>query len=134
MAPPAAAELTLTNTRSLAFGAFAPGNSSGSAILTPGSTRTCLGTVTCIGSTYHSASFLLEGEPASSYSLHLPEEAIMTNENNDTLLVDDLTHNAPGALDSTGTQTFNVGATLHISGSQPAGSYSGNIEITVEYE
>ena len=39
-----------------------------------------------------------------------------------------------GTLDTSGTDTFSVGATLHVGLAQPMGAYAGSFDVIVEYQ
>ncbi len=71
----------------------------------------------------------------NTYSITLPSSATLTSGGN-TMTVDTFTHDE-GALpklpSGTGSETFNVGATLNVGAVQAGGTYSGTFAVTVSY-
>ncbi len=75
----------------------------------------------------------MTGASGATYSITLPSSAILTS-GGDTMTVDTYTDDA-GATPTLvgGSDTFNVGATLHVGATQAAGTYSGTFSVTVHY-
>lgn len=130
-------ELSLQNTRSLSFGGFVAG-SGGSVTLSPGGERSAAGSVVLVPSDNgQSAQFTVEGEPDATYFIDLPADSsvVLTGPGADMTLTDFTSEpsGAGGQLNSAGSQTLSVGATLHVQDGQTAGSYSGSFSVTVDY-
>jgi len=82
------------------------------------------------------ATFTVSGQAAYNFTVTLPSAAVTLNgPSGATMTVDTFTSdpNGTGTLDGTGNKTLNVGATLHVGGSQAAGSYTGSFDVTVNY-
>ncbi len=79
------------------------------------------------------AAFDVTGASGQAYFITLPSSATLTS-GGDTMNVDTFNHDA-GASPSLvgGSDTFNVGATLHVGPTQAAGTYSGTFTVTVNY-
>ena len=79
------------------------------------------------------ASFNVTGEGSQAYAITLPSSATL-NSGGNTMTVDTFTHDAGGspAL-SSGSDSFNVGATLNVGASQAPGAYTGTFAVTVGY-
>ena len=121
------------------FGNIAAGSSAGSVQLTPAGSRSLTGGITLPGiqGTVTPASFLISGAPNVAYSITLPVNALIitSGSNNMEVNVFESDPAATGTLGTNGLQTLNVGATLIVGASQPAGSYSSNspFAVTVNY-
>ena len=105
----------------------------------PSSTGQCSGSgqnFTTTGGAGSSAQFIVTGDAGVSYSVTLPaDHTVLLVADANTMELNSFTSSvgATGTLDG-GSQTFTVGATLTVGNSQPAGTYSGSFEVTVNYE
>jgi hypothetical protein len=78
------------------------------------------------------AAFTVTGDADALYDITLPGSTTLTS-GADSMSVDAFTHDATGVLVG-GTETFSVGATLHVSSSQPSGEYAGSFSVVVTYQ
>ncbi len=90
--------------------------------------------VDLLGGTPAAASFDVTGKGNANYSITFSSPATLTSGGN-SMTVDTFNHDAGGSptLPGGGSETFNVGATLHVGGTQAAGTYSGTFTATVNY-
>lgn len=87
------------------------------------------------------ASFSVAGQANASYSISITDNDLTHTDGVTTMAlatkhdVDATTADSPasGTLDGTGAQTIYVGGTLTVAAAQAAGTYSGTITATVEY-
>ena len=126
----------------LVFGdVIASTTASGSVALNPQTEARTATTVTL--ATTHSANsahFSVGGESGAAYAITLPASSTLSDGASHNMTVDtfqaSVAAGAPGATTGTltgGAQTFNVGATLHVSISQLAGTYTGTFDVSVAY-
>jgi len=135
------APIAILKTGDMNFGNIAVSASDGTVILAHDGTRTKTGGVTLPASVgvVSAASFTVTGEAGFTYSITLPSTATTIDDNiGHTMTVDNFSCNySPGniATFTGGTSTLNVGATLNVTGSQTAGSYSSDtpFDVTVNY-
>ncbi len=79
------------------------------------------------------AGFTAAGEGNQAYTISLPSSATLTGPGT-AMTLDTFTDDNPSpSLPPAGSETFNVGGTLHVGASQAAGAYSGSISVTVNY-
>jgi hypothetical protein len=135
------AQLVVSNTRTLAFGSFAAA-SGGTVTLAPSGARSRTGGVVLVaaGGAATSAAFSVsDTDPANAsrtYLITLPDDGAVTlGSGASTMAVNGFTSNPStfGAL-SGGSQILTVGATLTVGANQPAGTYSGNFSVIVNFE
>ncbi len=100
--------------------------------VTPAGARSSVD-VDLLGGVPSAASFDVTGEPAQTYFITLPSPATLTSGGN-TMTVDTFNHDA-GVTPTLagGSDTFNVGATLHVGATQASGTYSDTYSVTVNY-
>jgi hypothetical protein len=134
--------INLVKLDDLHFGNIAIGNSIGSVQLNPEGTRTVTGgaTLPSVSGTVSAAEFTVFGMEGYSYSVLLPSSVIITNTTgtgSETMLVDMFVSNpsSNGTLGTNGSETLDIGATVHVSGNQPYGNYISPtpFEVTVAY-
>jgi hypothetical protein len=77
--------------------------------------------------------FAITGEGTNTYAITLPASTTISYDVND-MTVDSFVSSpdATGTL-AAGADTLRVGATLHSTGSQVPGSYTGTFDVTVVY-
>ena len=120
----------------LNFGTLVPG-SGGTVIVTPGGVRSATGGISLISSAVSAATFNVTGEVSTPYTITLPASILITNTVTPTqqMTVDTFASNpsGTGTLSGLGAQSLAVGATLHVTASQPSGLYTGTFNVTVAY-
>jgi len=125
----------ISNTANMNFGNVAVGASPGTVVLTPAGGRTPTGGVTLPATTgtVAAAAFTVTGVAGYTYAITLPSAALTISSGANSMTVDNWTSNPTptGTLDGGGSQTLWVGATLHVSGSQAAGTYTSATPFTV---
>jgi hypothetical protein len=127
------APIAVSQATGMQFGALSPTATAGTVVLGTNGSRTPTN-VDLLPGTGTAAAFNVTGDGTSTYSISLPGAPITLNDGGNSMTVDAFGHDAGGspAL-SSGTATFNVGATLNIGASQPAGTYSGSYTVSVNY-
>jgi hypothetical protein len=131
--------IAITKTVDMNFGNLAVNATSGTIVLTPASTRTNTGGVTFLNGnagTVTAASFTVTGLADATYSITLPASATTISYSGNDMTVDNWTSDpTPTGVLTAGTQTLNVGATLNVPASSPAGVYTSAtpFEVTVNY-
>ena len=86
--------------------------------------------------------FDVTGSNNVSYSISVPADGVVTltdtgGNSGLAMPVKNFTTNQPldvGTLDGTGAQTMSIGATLTVGSNQTESTYSGNYDITVDYQ
>ena len=137
--------ISISNTADMNFGNIAVSATGGTVLLSPAGSRTPTGgvmlPVTATG-TVTAASFTVSGIGTYTYAITLPVADVLLTEptTSATMIVNAFTSDPSttgtlgGTVANTGTQTLNVGATLNVSASQPAGVYvSAPFTVTVNY-
>jgi len=128
--------ITITNAGDLNFGNVAVSASGGTVILTPAGSRTTTGGVTLpnfnIG-TVTAAHFDVTGTAGYTYAITLPSTPTTVTSGSNSMLVNAFTSTptTTGALDGSGEQTIDVGATLNVNAAQAAGTYESATPFTV---
>lgn len=126
----------ITTQSGLSFGDMSSSGTAGTIVLSPDGTRTATG-----GTTFNStvagnpATFDIQGEANSTFSISLPASILLTDAAANNMVVDNFTSvpTPAGVLDASGQQTLLVGATLNVGSNQAFGSYSGVMSVTVVY-
>ena len=135
----AASNISWSSSQALGFGKFAAG-SGGSVTITPAGSRSATGTVVLLSSGPGSAaSFSLTGTPNFlAFSITLPANGTvaLTRAGGGTMALTQFTStpSGTGALNASGQQTINVGATLTVGSGAAQGRYTGTFEIFLNYE
>lgn len=134
--------IAITKTADLSFGKFAAGAGGTITVSTSGA-RTASGVVPLTASTTTAAKFDVTGENSATYSISFSGSTTTLTSGSDTMafaLVSDLSGaNATsgsvtsGTLDGSGKQSIYVGGELTVGASQPPGSYTGSVNVAVEY-
>ena len=126
------APISISSSGSLEFGTAEPTGVAGTVTINPNGTRTA-SNVILWASSVSAVTFNVSGFSSEIYAITLPSSATLTGPSG-TMTVDTFTHDAGGspAL-SSGSDTFNVGATLHVGATQPPGLYTGTFAVTVGY-
>jgi len=127
------APLTITKNVDLNFGNIASGSAAGSVVLSPAGGRTATNVILPnVTGTVSAAQFTVNGLAGANYSLTLPPSATISS-GSETMVINNFTSNATNVLTG-GSETFSVGATISIAANQPAGLYTGNFSVTVDYQ
>jgi hypothetical protein len=141
--PPRPVVITVNHSQPLAFGAFTPGVSGGTITVSPdGGTRTSTGTVIPLnmGLVYTPAMFYVRANPGTVISLLSGPPAVLSGSNGGTLSLQlDDTFPASPFVTSVPYQqqtTVLLGGTLTVGtiASNPAGNYSGTVDVTFVQE
>jgi len=120
----------------LYFGEISSGSEAGTLTLSTGGVRTTTGGVSVNRAVAGSpASFDLQGAPNASYTVSFPAAVILTNGSPNSMVVDGFNSSPDntGVIDASGQQTLYVGGTLNVDSNQSFGSYTGLLNITVDY-
>ncbi len=133
--------IAITKQADLAFGSFAASGTAGSVTISPNGTRAVSGGVTAMGGSTTAARFDVVGQTGLNYSITLGGSATLTDGANSMAFtsISDVTASAITAGNVTsgtlaaGTQSIFVGGVLTVGINQAAGSYSGTVSATVEY-
>ncbi len=127
--------ITITKTTDMNFGNVAVNNTAGTVVMATDNSRTVTGgcTLPATAGTVAAAAFGISGVASATYSITLPSSATTITSGANTMTVDTWTSNPTptGTLDGTGASTLLVGATLHVAGSQAAGTYTSATPFTV---
>lgn len=130
------APLSIARTVDMNFGNVSVDATPGTVVLTPAGGRSTTGgcALPSVTGTVTAASFDITGFAGTVYSITLPAGATTLNSGTDLMTVDtwqsSLTPTASRTL-TTGAETLNVGATLHVGGGQPGGTYVSATPFTV---
>jgi len=123
----------------MAFGNIAISATAGTVALPPASSpnRIPTGGVTlpAIAGTVTAALFDVTGAASTTYAITLPIIASQLSSGSDHMNIDAFLSDIglTGTLSVGGTQSFYVGSTIHVAAAQPAGTYSGTFDVTVNY-
>jgi hypothetical protein len=120
----------------LGFGQVVATGVAGTVTVTPAGARMAAGGVVLgNGLSASAATFTVTGEPDTSYSITLPDSALLSNGSAEMAADSFLSvPSGSGTLGPGGTQGVAVGATLHVGAAQAATRYSGTYSLTVAYE
>jgi len=136
---PASADLVpaiaITNTVPLEFGQIVPSATIGTVTVPTAGNRAISGGVTLAnGIVATPSSFDVTGSADSTYAITLPTSITLLGVG-PPMVVDGFVSDPSGngLLSPQGTQTFPVGATLHVGVNQPAGEYTGTFDVNIAY-
>ena len=135
--------ITIAKTQDLKFGQIVP-NGGGVITVSPAGSRTLFsGDATLIDESYSpisAAAFTVNGDGGHNYDIDLPDniqikngDAEMTVDNFKCSIATNV-GTLSGALNAAGSETFTVGADLHVDAAQAYGAYSGTFPVTVTYQ
>ncbi len=126
------APISISAGANMDFGTVSPTGTAGTVTVTPTGARSSVN-VDLLGGLPAAAAFDVTGGPGQVYFITLPSSTTLTSGGN-TMTVDTFTHDA-GATPTLagGSDTFNVGATMHVGATQVEGTYSGTFAVTVNY-
>jgi hypothetical protein len=127
--------IAIANTANMNFGNVAVSTVAGTVVLTPAAARSVTGgcTLPATVGTVAAGAFNVTGAPNYTYAITLPAAAttISFGANNMTVDTWTSTPSGTGTLSGAGAQALTVGATLHVAGSQAAGTYISATPFTV---
>jgi hypothetical protein len=129
------APLEISNVTDLYFGTIAPSTSVADTVtvLADGS-RKCGPALTCLTADHTAAAFAVTGEADAFYTISLPGEIKIVNENGTAMRVADFNGSKTGGQLLSGEDSFTVGGTLDVGVRQEAGKYTGSFTVAVEYQ
>lgn len=136
----AQASISIFKNTDMNFGTIAASSGGGTVVLSASGSRTVSGGIILPSLTgiVSAAQFTVTGEPGYTYAITLPADFTLYESGvGPAFMVANAFTSTPSATGtlSGGTETVLVGATLNVSGSQTAGSYSNSasFEVTVNY-
>lgn len=133
--------ISLAKTVDMSFGNTAVSALAGGTVrLTPDGTRSAGGsgvTLPAVSGVVSAAAFAVTGMPGFTYTITLPESAVMHGPGTADILIDAFESypSTTGTLDAGGAQTLRVGAMLHVAAMQAPGVYTNAaaVPVTVNY-
>ena len=126
------APVTLAQTAGLDFGVVAAGAAAGTVTLTPASdVRTCSPGLACVGAANRGA-FAVVG--ATGYTVAITVDATTTLTGAGAPMSLALTPSTAAVVAIGLPQTFHVGGTLTVGAAQAAGTYTGNYNVSADYQ
>lgn len=136
--------IAITKAADLVFGDFAPGEAGGTVTVSTSGGRTASGTIlSTAGDTSAAAKFDVTGNADSTYSINTTAPGSLTDSvSTETMVLEifsDLdaggitTGNVTAGTLTSGAQSIYMGGKLTVGAAQAAGTYSGDITVTVEY-
>ncbi len=127
------APISISTSGDMDFGTMLTTGTAGTVTVTPAGARSSVD-VDLFGGFPAAAAFDVTGRSNQNYSITLPSSATLTSGGN-TMTIDTFTDDAGAnpSLPGGGSDTFNVGATLHVGATQASGTYSGTFSVTVNY-
>jgi spore coat protein U-like protein len=135
------APIAIAKAADLAFGSFAASATAGTVTVSPNGARTFTGGVAAAGGTPTAAKFNVTGEAGLTYAITLGGTAQLTSGAN-TMAFTSISDVTASAITSTnvssgtltgGAQSIYVGGVLAVGAAQVAGTYSGTVTATVDY-
>lgn len=124
----------ITNTAAMNFGNVAVSTVAGTVVLTPAGGRSTTGgcTLPATTGTVSAATFNVTGADGYTYAITLPSTDVTITDGTNNMIVNTFTSNPSGTGTLTGgSEALTVGATLNVSGSQVAGTYTTATPFTV---
>ncbi len=126
--------IAISTTTNMSFGdLYADNVAIGTVVLDVAGARTVTGSVATGPTAGAAAVFAVTGTASATYAVTVPAADVTITSGANTMIVNTFVHNSGGALDGTGNDTFNVGATLNVGISQAAGAYSGSFNMVANY-
>jgi len=139
------APITITKSADLIFGKFAPGTGAGTVTVSTSGARTATGgaILSTIGSTPTAAQFDVTGDNEATYGITWSGDTELSDGEESTMTltrISELTaaggvtgEVTSGTLDTSGAQSIYLGGVLAVGEGQVAGTYTGAVTATVEY-
>ncbi len=92
------------------------------------------GTLPSVAGTVTAAEFTVSGLSGATYAVTLPSSITISAGGTNTMTVNGFESNSNSTYTLTeGSDTFKVGATLNVGNNQVAGAYTGDFNVTVNY-
>ena len=127
--------ISITKNIDLNFGNIAASGSAFTVKLSTAGERTSTGgagTLPSVNGTVTAAEFTAAGLSGATYAVTLPSTITITAGTTNNMTVDNFVSSSTNIL-TDGSETFKVGATLYVGANQVAGAYTGNFNVTVNY-
>ena len=129
------APLEISRTADLYFGTIAPSTTQGDKVVVAADgSRKCGPALTCLTSDHTAAAFAVTGEADAFYTVALPKDIKIVNENGTAMRVGDFSGSKAKGQLLKGEDSFTVGGTLEVAARQEAGKYTGSFTVAVEYQ
>lgn len=129
------APLEISNVTDLYFGTIAPSTTvADKVVVGADGSRKCGPALTCLTADHTAAAFAVTGEADAFYTISLPGQIKIVNENGNAMLVSDFTGSKANGQLLKGEDSFTVGGTLDVGVRQEAGKYTGSFTVAVEYQ
>jgi len=128
--------VTIDKVSDLEFGRLSVGGAGGTAVVAPAGTLSVTGDVVDEGGTVTAAEFDVTGHFLLDYDIILPTSTVLSS-GGDTMVVNTFVSDKPGNsgdIPLSGEDSFKVGATLNVGGSQATGTYNGTFDVSVAYQ
>lgn len=127
--------LTLVNTNGLEFGKVSASGAAGTVTITHDGNRYASGGAAVDpADRFTPASFIIQGRPNESFTVQLPDNLELFDQNGNKIIVEKFKTSAEQAsLGPAGDMEFTVGGKLNVDPNQPSGSYTGTLVINVHY-
>lgn len=113
--------LVIAETTPITFGTLGTGTTGGTVILATDDSRTVTGDVNIIGADGLAGVYTITGENAQAYTMSIAD-GVLSDGGVNTMGVGTYVYSPPALTGAA--VAFDIGATLTVNGSQPAGSYS----------
>ena len=128
---------SVTKGADLNFGSMVSPAAAATVIVDPATTLRTVGTGTITlltsGTPFSVASFTANGTAGASYTVTLPTGNIMLTSGANNMIVNGFVADGIAALNTAGSDVFNVGATLNVGANQPVGNYTATYDVTVVF-
>jgi hypothetical protein len=134
--------IQITKTADLSFGSIAGGATAGTVTVSPNGSRSFTGGTVTAGGTSTAAQFSVTGQAGLTYSISLAGTSSQLTSGGNNLgftAISDVTASAittgtaPSGTLTGGNQTIFVGGVLTVGINQLAGTYTGSINVAVDY-
>ena len=128
-------QISVTKAADLDFGTIVVSTSAGTVAIDAAGSRTCDAALTCSG-TVSAAAFAIGGTKNEAVTITSDPSVTLINAlDGSQTMTAALVRSANGlTLDNSGKGSFNVGGTLSVAASQLDGLYSGDFNVTVDYQ
>jgi len=129
------APLEISNVTDLYFGTIAPSTSIADTVtVSADGSRLCGPALTCLTADHTAAAFAVTGEADAFYTISLPTEIQIVNDNGTAMRVANFAGSKAGGQLLSGEDAFTIGGTLNVGVRQEAGRYAGSFTVAVEYQ
>lgn len=128
------APLQIANAAPLYFGTIAPSLTTADVVVVSAEgTKDCGAALTCLTEDHTAAAFKVSGAEDATYTIDLPEEIAILNEDGVKMSVTKFSGSKNSGTLVAGTDEFKVGGTLNVDAQQATGEYTGTFVVAVEY-